>query len=146
MVKCLEVFGFGPSLKGWIETFYKNISSCVINNGMCTSQFEIQRGVRQGDPMSPYLFLLLLKFSQPLLVQQIFKALKQEKRTLNLYNMLTILVCLRLILKILNVFLICYIKVKPVPDCRLTIKNRSYVDRFLSKRYSTPRANMGQYR
>ena len=46
MVKCLDVFGFGPSLKGWIETFYKNISSCVINNGMCTSQFEIQRGVR----------------------------------------------------------------------------------------------------
>ena len=58
MVKCLDVFGFGPSLKGWI-TFYKNISSCVINNGMCTSQFEIQRGVRQGDPMSPYLFIIV---------------------------------------------------------------------------------------
>ena len=59
MVKCLDVFGFGPSLKGWIETFYKNISSCVINNGMCTSQFEIQRGVRQGDPMPPYLFIII---------------------------------------------------------------------------------------
>ena len=59
MVKCLDVFGFGPSLKGWIETFYKNISSCVINNGICTSQFEIQRGVRQGDPMSPYLFIIV---------------------------------------------------------------------------------------
>ena len=44
-------------LKGWIETFYKNISSCVINNGMCTSRFEIQRGVRQGAPMSTYLFI-----------------------------------------------------------------------------------------
>ena len=59
MVKCLDVFGFGPSLKGWIETFYKNISSCVINNEMCTSQFEIQRGVRQGDPMLPYLFIIV---------------------------------------------------------------------------------------
>ena len=59
MIKCLDVFGFGPSLKGWIETFYKNISSCVINNGMCTSHFEIQRGVRQGDPMSPYLFIIV---------------------------------------------------------------------------------------
>ena len=59
MVKCLDVFGFGPSLKDWIETFCKNISSCVITNGMCTSQFEIQRGVRQGDPMSPYLFIIV---------------------------------------------------------------------------------------
>ena len=25
MIKCLDVFGFGPSLKGWIETFYKNL-------------------------------------------------------------------------------------------------------------------------
>ena len=58
-VKCLDVFGFGPSFKGWIETFYKNISSCVINNGMCTSQFEIQRGARQGDPMSPYLLIIV---------------------------------------------------------------------------------------
>ena len=27
MLKCLNVFGFGPSLITWIETFYTNISS-----------------------------------------------------------------------------------------------------------------------
>ena len=43
---------------GWVETFYKNISSCVINNGTCTSYFEVQRGVRQGDPLSPYLLII----------------------------------------------------------------------------------------
>ena len=52
-LKCLDAFGFGPSLKRWIETFYKNISSCVINNRICTSYFEVQRLVRQGDPLSP---------------------------------------------------------------------------------------------
>jgi len=50
MLKCLNAFGFGPGLIRWIETFYSNISSCVLNNGLCTPYFEVQRGVRQGDP------------------------------------------------------------------------------------------------
>ena len=29
MLKCLDVFGFGPNFKGWVETFYTNISSCI---------------------------------------------------------------------------------------------------------------------
>ena len=58
MFKCLEVFGFGPSLTRWIETFYSNITSCIINNGTLSASFEINRGVRQGDPLSPCLSLL----------------------------------------------------------------------------------------
>ena len=33
LFKTLQAFGFGYSFIRWIHTFYKNISSCVLNNG-----------------------------------------------------------------------------------------------------------------
>ena len=49
----LEAFKFGPSFKNWVKMPYTNIQSCVINNGMASDYFTLERGVRQGDPLSP---------------------------------------------------------------------------------------------
>ena len=38
--RCLESFNFGPNFIRWVMTFYKNIQSCVINNGI-TSNYLI---------------------------------------------------------------------------------------------------------
>lgn len=60
----LHHFGFGHRFCHWITTFYtKNISQVLIN-GMPSSFFYIDAGVRQGDPLSTGLFVV---FIEPLL-------------------------------------------------------------------------------
>ena len=55
--KCLNQFGFGPDFVRWVDIFYKDFQSCVINNGLCSQYFNIEHGIKQGDPLSPYLFV-----------------------------------------------------------------------------------------
>ena len=53
--------GFGEGICQWIESFYRNIKSAVIVNGQICEWFTVQRGCRQGDPISPYLFVLCVE-------------------------------------------------------------------------------------
>ena len=56
--KTLSFFKFKQDIIKWIKTFYNNIKSTVIVNNKPTPWFQIGRGCRQGDPISPYIFLL----------------------------------------------------------------------------------------
>ena len=61
LFKVLDVMNFGPSFRNWIHTFNYNISSCVVNNRHASEFFSLQRGVKQGCPLSGLLFLLAVE-------------------------------------------------------------------------------------
>ncbi|GKB90995.1 putative RNA-directed DNA polymerase, eukaryota, reverse transcriptase zinc-binding domain protein [Tanacetum coccineum] len=53
--------GFGLKWRAWINGCLHNARSSVLVNGSPTEEFEVFRGLRQGDPMSPFLFILAME-------------------------------------------------------------------------------------
>jgi len=54
----LKLYNFGDSLRNWVKVFDTDIESVVLNNDYTTNWIKPSTRVRQGCPLSPYLFIL----------------------------------------------------------------------------------------
>ena len=61
LISVLKKIGFGQNIISWIEIILKNQESYVTNGKITTKYFKLNRGARQGDPISAYLFILALE-------------------------------------------------------------------------------------
>ena len=58
MKKNLKSFNFGPSIIKWVLTFYNKTQVAINQGGNLSFLFYTERGYKQGDPISQYLFIL----------------------------------------------------------------------------------------
>jgi hypothetical protein len=58
----MTYLGFGRSWRNWILALWATSSSTFLVNGVPRRRVLHRRGVRQGDPLAPMLFLLAIEY------------------------------------------------------------------------------------
>ncbi|GJZ61711.1 RNA-directed DNA polymerase, eukaryota [Tanacetum coccineum] len=81
----LQSFGFGFKWRSWILGSLSSGMASVLVNGSPTAEFQFHCGLKQGDPLAPYLFILVmeslhLSFSR-VVDAGIFKGIKIDNST-----------------------------------------------------------------
>ena len=90
--KVLEAFRFPLKLTKIIMSCIATTSISVLVNGGALQSFEPSRGIRQGDPLSPYIFILCMEYLGHLIKQKcvdgVWTPLKASKNNVGILHLL----------------------------------------------------------
>ncbi|GJX43860.1 putative RNA-directed DNA polymerase, partial [Tanacetum coccineum] len=80
--------GFGAKWCKWIHACLSSASISILINGYPSKEFSMERGLRKGDPLSPFLFLIIAEALQVMMIEScnkgIFKGLFLAKNDTNI--------------------------------------------------------------
>ena len=74
----MEKMGFSRSFINWVRNIYNNAHSRIKINGYLSEPIKLERGVRQGDPLSPLLFTIC--------IEPIIRAIERDITGINVPN------------------------------------------------------------
>nr|GEV88236.1 RNA-directed DNA polymerase, eukaryota [Tanacetum cinerariifolium] len=61
LLDVLLAFGFGPKWCQWIRGIFSSNMASILINGSPSSECPIFSGLKQGDPLAPFLFILVME-------------------------------------------------------------------------------------
>ncbi|GJS49220.1 RNA-directed DNA polymerase, eukaryota [Tanacetum coccineum] len=61
LLDVLHAFGFGPNWCKWIQGTFTSAMASILVNESPTAEFPFFRGLKQGDPLAPFLFILVME-------------------------------------------------------------------------------------